>query len=193
MMIQRQSGVALFMSLVMLLILTLLGLSSVQTTTLQERMSRNARDTNLAFQAAEAAVKEAEVVLEGTTSLIPYEDNNNEGRYYSVPPPDGNGKVDLLPCSINATPCFDWENDGWSEGPRGFKVVDNSIDGVSEQPRYMIEFVKTVVSEEDRLNIENIGGGTGSGRTQMFRATALGYGGTETAQVLIQITYGKRF
>ncbi|MBD3648541.1 MAG: hypothetical protein HUJ31_14050, partial [Pseudomonadales bacterium] len=48
--IRQQRGVALFMSLVMLLILTLLGLSSVQTTSLQERMSRNARDANLAFQ-----------------------------------------------------------------------------------------------------------------------------------------------
>jgi len=47
---KRQSGVALFISLVMLLILTVLGLSSVQTTSVQERMARNARDTNLAFQ-----------------------------------------------------------------------------------------------------------------------------------------------
>ena len=66
---QRESGVALFMSLVMLLIITILGLSSVQTTTLQERMARNARDTNLAFQAAEAAIKDAETLAETFNSL----------------------------------------------------------------------------------------------------------------------------
>ena len=66
---KRQSGVALFISLVMLLILTVLGLSSVQTTSVQERMARNARDTNLAFQAAESALKDAEALIETFNSL----------------------------------------------------------------------------------------------------------------------------
>ena len=48
----------------MLLIITVLGLSSVQTTTLQERMARNARDSNLAFLAAESALKDAEAMIE---------------------------------------------------------------------------------------------------------------------------------
>lgn len=182
----RQDGVALFMSLVMLLILTLLGLSSVQTTSLQERMSRNARDTNLAFQAAESAVREAEMYLEGTVSLTPFQTANTDGRYDSTGAPEP-----ILPCAINDPPCFDWQTPGNNDN--GYVEVDANIDGVAAQPKYIIEFIKTVVSEEDTLNIDNIGGSTGSGRTQMFRVTTYGTGGTEAAHVMIQTTYGQRF
>ena len=44
---QKQEGIVLFMSLVMLLLLTMLGVSSIQTTSLQQRMARNANDGNL--------------------------------------------------------------------------------------------------------------------------------------------------
>ena len=52
--------------LVILLILTMLALSSVQSTSLQELITRNQRDSNLAFNAAEAAI----VVAEGQISAI---------------------------------------------------------------------------------------------------------------------------
>lgn len=175
----REQGVALIMSLVMLLILTILGISSVQTTSMQERMTLNARDNDLAFQAAESAVREAENYLSTNTSLLPFQDANTDGRYDA---PD-NGAVDMS--------AFDWATAGNND--RGFKTVATTLDGVADQPKYIIEWVKTVVSEEDTLNLNNIGQDTGSGRTQMFRVTAYGTGGTDTAHVMIQTTYGKRF
>ena len=51
----KQRGVALFISLVLLLVLTIIGVSSVQTTSLEVRMTRNEHDTLLAFQAAAAS------------------------------------------------------------------------------------------------------------------------------------------
>lgn len=53
----NQSGVVLIISLVILLLLTLLGLTGMQTTSLEEKMANNMRDKNIAFQAAEAALK----------------------------------------------------------------------------------------------------------------------------------------
>jgi len=58
--VRRQSGSALVIALVFLLLMTLIGVTAMQTTTLQERMAGNERDRNLAFQAAEAALREAE-------------------------------------------------------------------------------------------------------------------------------------
>ena len=43
----NQSGMVLVTSLVILMILTMLGLSSVQGTSIQELISRNQRDSNL--------------------------------------------------------------------------------------------------------------------------------------------------
>jgi len=182
----HQKGVALFMSLVMLLILTLLGLSSVQTTSMQERMSRNARDSNLAFQGAESATKNSEVYLETVSSLLPFQNNNTVGRYDATA--DGDGPVNLA--------TFDWAvaaNNNAAPNGRQFAAVDIEIGDVVKEQKYIIEFIKTVVSDEDRLNLDNIGQDTGSGRTQIFRITSYGTGGTDTAHVMIQSTYGKRF
>lgn len=175
----RQSGVALIMSLVMLLILTILGLSSVESTSMQQRMSLNARDNDLAFQAAESAIREAEAYLSVNTSLLPFQNSNTAGRYDAP----ANGNVDLS--------TFDWTTAG--NDSRGYATVSTNISGVATQPEYIIEWVKTVISQEDTLNLSNIGQSTGSGRTQIFRVTAYGTGGTDTAHVMIQTTYGKKF
>jgi len=175
---RNQKGVALFISLVMLLILTVLGLSSVQTTTLQERMARNARDTNLAFQAAESAVKDAETLIETFNSLVAFTSAgaNDAGFYFE-------GDYDAP---------TNWNNFNWTNG-EGYIEAPTVIDGVAEPPKYFIEHIKTVISDNDTLNLDNIGQDSGSGRAQIFRVTVYGTGGTSTAHVMIQSTYGKRF
>ena len=62
--IRSQSGMVLVTSLVILMILTMLGLSSVQGTSIQELISRNQRDSNIAFNAAETTIINAEGILE---------------------------------------------------------------------------------------------------------------------------------
>ena len=56
----RQHGTVLVIGLILLLLMTLIGVTAIQTTSLDERMAGNARDRNLAFQAAEAALRGAE-------------------------------------------------------------------------------------------------------------------------------------
>jgi len=56
----RQRGAALFISLMFLIVLTLIGLSAANVGIMQERMAGNVRETNLAFQAAEATLREVE-------------------------------------------------------------------------------------------------------------------------------------
>lgn len=50
-----QRGAALIISLVILLVITVIGLASMKTSILQERMSANAQNSRQAFLAAEAA------------------------------------------------------------------------------------------------------------------------------------------
>lgn len=59
---RRQRGAVLIVALVMLLLLTMIGLSSMRGTSLQEAMAGNLRDGNLALQAAEAALRKGEDV-----------------------------------------------------------------------------------------------------------------------------------
>lgn len=58
--LNTQTGSALIVSLLFLLILTILGVAGIQTTSMQERMSGNMRDRNMAFQASEAALRGGE-------------------------------------------------------------------------------------------------------------------------------------
>ncbi len=55
-----QRGATLVLALILLLVLTLLGLASMQNTQLQERMAGNFADRNNAFQLAELAARTAE-------------------------------------------------------------------------------------------------------------------------------------
>ena len=54
---RRQQGAILIIALVMLVLLTLITVSTLRSTTMDERMAGNARDRDKALQAAEAAVR----------------------------------------------------------------------------------------------------------------------------------------
>lgn len=61
--IQRQRGATLVVVLILLLLMTLLGLASLRSTVLEERMTSNLLDRSLSFQVAEAGLREAEATL----------------------------------------------------------------------------------------------------------------------------------
>lgn len=78
---QAQRGMVLLVSLVFLLLLTLIGLSSMQSANLQEKMAGSISLRNQSFQAAEAALRVGEsavqldsyslAVCSGTSQCLP--------------------------------------------------------------------------------------------------------------------------
>lgn len=63
---RRQRGVALYVALIMLLLLTLLGLAALQVTSMQERMTGNFFTFNLAFNRAEDTLRVREFDIQQT-------------------------------------------------------------------------------------------------------------------------------
>lgn len=61
---KNQTGAALYVSLIMLILMTLIGVIAMQVAGLQERMSANYQASNMAFQNAEADAREQENQLE---------------------------------------------------------------------------------------------------------------------------------
>lgn len=61
----HQHGAVLITALVMLVILTMLGLSSMSTNTMEERMSANSQEINRAFQTAESGLDQAYANVDG--------------------------------------------------------------------------------------------------------------------------------
>lgn len=76
----RQGGAALIVSLTFLFVVTLLGVTAMQTSALEEKMAGNYRDANLAFQAAEAALRDAEADIPSrVTGLTGFDSSCSNG------------------------------------------------------------------------------------------------------------------
>lgn len=59
----NQRGAALLVALILLIVITLVGLAAIATTILQNKMTANQYDRQIAFQATEAAMRQAAVAI----------------------------------------------------------------------------------------------------------------------------------
>lgn len=171
----KQQGIALLVTLVMLILLTIIGIYAMSGTNLEEKMSGNTRDHYIAFQAAETALLDAEDFVENLVNTADFTDGGASGLYLATDP--------------EQTPVWqtvDWESNG------NLKVVASALNEIFAQPKYIIEYFTEIVSKEDNINLQNYGEGTGAGSVDIFRITAHGTGGAESSQVLLQTTYGKK-
>jgi type IV pilus assembly protein PilX len=60
----RQQGVALVVALILLLVITLVGLAAVGGTILQQKMTSNFYDRQIAFQSTEGALRQGEIAVQ---------------------------------------------------------------------------------------------------------------------------------
>lgn len=111
-----QRGVTLIITLVMLVLVTLVIVSTVRTSTMDEKMAGNARDRDKAFQAAEAAVQSCIAKLQSSL-------------YTGTP---------LTPAAFDATP--NWEvAANWGNDAKSVAVDLGTGAKLSSQPRCMYE------------------------------------------------------
>lgn len=158
-----QRGVVLVIALIMLVVMTLMAMSAAQITGLNERMVGFSRDRDVAFQAAEAALREGERVLQlvvlpafdGTASLYPV----------------------AVPGSTPRWKTIDWTAAGISYG--------GAIAGVSVQPRYIVEEVAALLDDDLALD------GPAAVSTY-YRVTSRALGGDGSTVVVLQTTYRRR-
>jgi type IV pilus assembly protein PilX len=156
-------------ALVMLLILTLLATASARMTLLDERMMGNTQDRNVAFQAAEAAIRTGETDL--TAPVLPAFNN-------------GNGL--WQPAAPGATPVWesvDWENVG------GDVLAYN---GLADAPGNLVNATAAYHIEE-MPPVPCVGcsivAGVVPDEPAIYRVTARGVGAAGNATVTLQTTY----
>ena len=75
---RSQQGITLIVALIFLVVLTLLGVGSIQDTVLEEKMAASLRFKDIAFQEAEAVLREAEDYLD---QPLLDDFSNTSGRY----------------------------------------------------------------------------------------------------------------
>ncbi len=167
----RQSGIVLVVSLIMLLLLTIIGLTGVQVTSLEEKMAGNSKDQNLAFQAAEAAIRAGEANIASVVAITAFNGSN--------------GLYGLGASTYNYATSAAWTTAGTAEFNSGFSV--------NTQPRYFVKHIADVEGPEGDISIGNSGDNTPGAKISYFTITARGTGGRDSSQVFLQTYYGKRF
>jgi type IV pilus assembly protein PilX len=75
----RQRGVALAVALILLVVITLVGLAAVSGTLVQQKMSANFYDREMAFQETEAAMREAALAIQANPAPSGYFDCSAAG------------------------------------------------------------------------------------------------------------------
>ena len=161
----KQHGVVLFICLIFLLVMTLLAITSLDSSALEEKKAGNTLDRQLAFQAAEAALRAGEVFIDLNTPTL--DDDCTNG-------------ICVNPRSQAAA----IKDIGWQEDPTHALWTDEAqtadivLAGVRTTARFMIE---------DMCEIPIPGGITPTER--MFRITALASGGSDQSIVMLQSAY----
>lgn len=170
---RTQRGAVLVVSLLLLTVVTLLGITSMRTTVLEQRMSGNMQDRDRAFQAAESALRRAEAHLAGGLD----------------PVVDLTGSDGLLGLYDGAPAAGYFADTTW-QGVQTYGDYD-SDKGVASVPRYIINWFNLV----DPYNSLNVSvpsyGNPGGGDIHLFRITARGVGGVATTRIWLQETYGR--
>lgn len=170
--LKKQHGVVLIMSLVILMVLSLLGVSSMKDSTLQERMSGNARDYQIAFDAAEIALRAGEDYLKAIALNADFDDIGTSGKF--------NARTG------NNSDAWRTESNWTSGRTTSFVLAD-----VGKNPEYMIEIVESDYGNPEALESEEEGGGTGALEIALYRITARGYGKNVNTRVMLQADFGK--
>ena len=181
---RAQRGISLVTTLLFMTAALSLGIAVMSVNVMQERMIGNTKDRDLALQAAEAALRDAELdISTGINATTAFANNCAAGL---CTPPSQRVTPSSLP--VEAQPGFDWTNDAMVRKYGQYTGVAN-FPSVTAQPRYVIEkfgYLGTPAGESLVLGAEPGAPGVG------YRITARGVGARPETVVILQSIYAMR-
>ena len=162
---QTQHGVVLAVALIMLVLITLLGMSAMRSTIMEERMASNSRNDNVAFQLAETTLRQAEANLLAdpqATSILA-----------ATAATVGLGTCEIALNSEDFTDQVRWD-------AIACDYAGTADAGITRTAHYFVEFVRAEIPAVP---------GTNPPRNCYYRVTARGYGPDVNSAVTLQSTY----
>lgn len=187
----RQRGVVLITAVMFLVVLTILAISMMKTTILEERMVASSRDWNNAFQAAESALRDAELELKNGTRISGQTGFAALCSSSSSLKKEGLCQPNLCTNTASGGDCVPiWvhlatvQNDvGWKNGSTPSKSVGygaitgaTAIPGLGAQPRYIVEVLTVPPGASIKIGSS----------TYLYRVTAVGFGVNTQSRVMLQ-------
>lgn len=191
----QQRGASLMVVMILLIVVSLLGVGSIQIATMGERSARNDRDQQIAWQAAEAALMDATLEID-PKSLI-------SGSRRSTFSPSTDTSAFVLGCgnsSTNRGLCAEtssgkpaWLTVDFTDTSNSAKTVQWGSFTVNrgtypsggglksyQPPRYVIEAIKDPSEVQTKGITES---------RYVYRVTAMGFGPRQDIQAVMQMIY----
>ncbi|HMK84386.1 MAG TPA: PilX N-terminal domain-containing pilus assembly protein [Steroidobacteraceae bacterium] len=169
----RQRGVVLFVALILLVILSLIGVTAARMQTVEERMARNEDNRQTGAQASEAALRDAE---DGLLSGL-----------YTNFSANANGLYELTPSAGSVVGTFSWQ----SPPPNTVMTYSgpnlSAIPANAQLPEYVIESLPPVAVPGD--SIQQVQYAAPSSPVTVYRITAYGQGADGTSSTTLQSIY----
>jgi len=178
---KSQSGFVLIIGLVVLVLLTIIMLTAMRTASLEERMAGNLRQQNIAFQAAESALREAEGLISSDATEMDW---------------DGDGEMEpspFYPLLLTGGPFQNLSDPICDDGLCGSSeplqsdaikaLTDDEVHTAStgiagiDEPQYVIELIRVRPSTDSRRLYAT------------FRVTARAWGEDPNSEIQLQSTY----
>jgi type IV pilus assembly protein PilX len=163
----RQSGAALIVGMIILLLLTLMGITAMKDIALQERMAGNLKDSSVSFESAEAGLREA--IRAGEVASKAYDGTLTGYGQQITEFKDSSGNY--VSEQEYWTAVFDWSTKS---------VVATQPDGTKSAPRYYVESIPIPSSTAIWK--------AGERAKRAYRITVKAAGASDRAQTIVQGT-----
>lgn len=177
----RQSGAVLAIGLVVLLVLTLIGTGSINSVRMDERLTANVQNSELAFQGAEAGLIQCETDLRVSSFEV----------------------IEGVQVALNSKATVD-EDGNLSRWWKEFSVWDDSTrERESDFPSFVTTEADVSLVEEPACIIEYVGNASPSlefadavssdvpNARQVYRVTAFAYGADQRSSAVVESIYAK--
>lgn len=178
---KNETGAVLIVGLVMVLLMSIIGISAIRGSNLQESMAGNLRERNLSFQASESALRVGEFLVSDQASRPLM--TNSMGLYkdtYRTP----------------ASSVLTFTDVNWKDVAKvKLAALDFDEDLLSRQPSYIVEELDPDIGigaamEGSAIDLEGM---QNTGDITPYRITARGYGASENSIKTLQTTYNRRY
>ncbi|MCB1926124.1 MAG: pilus assembly protein PilX [Gammaproteobacteria bacterium] len=162
--VHGEKGAVLIVSLVILLVLTIIGISGAQRSVMEERMAGNYRDRLVAFQATETALRYGELEVAQASTYTTLLFDGSDGSYDITGTTGG--------------------KDPYTDANYARTVSTLTINGAAAPPVYFIEKLPKVPLPKSSIVVTSK-----PKDIQYYRVTAKGTGVSGKAAVILQSVY----
>ncbi len=169
----KHQGAVLVSVMIYMLVLSMLGISSMRGTAMEERMASNQWEHSRAFQAAESVIRDAGVWFMFQPDLIEPSDDGSTGIW-----PSGTVAKAVVDSS------FDWSSNGISYGDDSGNSTALFGD-LYASPQYVIEEAGFEPADNDPDTLAKKTG------VFYYNLSAIGYGRSEGSRSVLQVTLEK--